>query len=146
MKTEIAFWDTSAIIPLYCNQAISRESRRIRQQFKQPVLWWGTHVEMHSGILRLLREGILTKKQSKKALEKWESLLSVALIVKPDDKVLRLAVSMTGDYGLRALDAFQLAAALVWCREKPRNRPFVSADVRLADAASDAGFDAIVLS
>ena len=145
MKTEIAFWDTSAIIPLYCNQVISPESRRIRRQFKQPVVWWGTHVEIHSGLRRLLLERVLTKKQSKKALEKWESLLSSALIVKPDDNVLRIAVSMTEEYGLRSLDAFQLAAALVWCREKPRNRPFVCADKRLADAAADAGFDAIIL-
>lgn len=145
MKTEIAFWDTSAIIPLYCNQVISPESRRIRRQSKQLVVWWGTHVEIHSGLRRLLRERILTKKQSKKALEKWEILLSSALIVKPDDNVLRIAVSMTEEHGLRSLDAFQLAAALVWCREKPRNRPFVCADKRLSDAATDAGFDAILL-
>jgi predicted nucleic acid-binding protein len=146
MKTEIAFWDTSAIIPLYCNQVSSPESRRVRRQFKQPVVWWGTHVEVHSGIGRLLREGFLTKKQSKKALEKWESLHSLALIAKPDDHVLRLAVSMTEKYGLRSLDAFQLAAALVWCKEKPKKRPFICADSRLGNAASDAGFGVVMLA
>jgi predicted nucleic acid-binding protein len=145
MKTEIAFWDTSAILPLYCNQAISPHSRRIRRRFRQPVVWWGTHLEVHSGINRLLREGLLTKKQSTKALEKWESLRSLALIVKPDDNVLKLAVSLTGKHALRTLDSFQLAAGLVWCKEKPRNRPFICADVRLGRAASDAGFHAISL-
>ena len=145
MKTEIAFWDTSAIIPLYCNQVVSPASRRIRRQFKQPVLWWGTYVEVHSGIGRLLREGFLTKKQSRKALEKWENLHSLALIVKPDDNVLRVAVSLTEKYALRALDAFQLAAALVWCKEKPTNRPFICADNRLGTAASDAEFEVVSL-
>lgn len=146
MKTEIAFWDTSAIIPLYCNQVTSTESRRIRRRFKQPVVWWGTHLEVHSGINRLLREGLLTKKQFKKALENWESLHSLAIVVKPDDNVLSLAVSLTGKHALRALDSFQLAAALIWCKEKPRNRPFVCADFRLGGAASDAGFDVISLT
>ena len=145
MKTEIAFWDTSAIIPLYCNQVTSSESRRVRRLFKQPVVWWGTHVEVHSGISRLLREGLLTKRQSKKALEKWESLHSVALIAKPDDNVLRLAVLMTEKYGLRSLAAFQLAAAFVWCKEKPNNRPFICADSRLGSAAADVGFDVVPL-
>lgn len=145
MKTEIAFWDTSAIIPLYCNQVPSPESRRIRRKFNQPVVWWGTHVEVYSGINRLLHERILSQKQSKKALEKWEALQEVSLIVRPDENVLRIAVFLTAGNGLRALDAFQLAAALIWCGERPRNRPFVCADKRLGDAASDAGFDVIAL-
>lgn len=136
MKTEIAFWDTSAIIPLYCNQVMSPESRRIRRTFKLPVVWWGTHVEVHSGLGRLLRDGLVTAKQFKKALEKWENLRSSALVVLPADNVLDLATSVTTRYDLRALDAFQLAAALVWCREKPRNRPFICADNRLAIAAA----------
>ena len=140
MSANVAFWDTSAIIPLYCNQAMSSESRRIRRRFKQPVVWWGTHVEIHSGINRLLRDGVLTERQSNRALEKWNNLRSLAFVVLPDDNVLKLAVSLTNRHNIRALDAFQLAAALRWCSEHPRNRPFVCADKRLGDAASDAGF------
>jgi len=44
------------------------------------------------------------------------------------------------------LDSFQLAAALVWCQEKPRRRPFVTADERLAKAAEKAGFSEILLT
>ena len=42
---------------------------------------------------------------------------------------------------LRAADAFQLAAALVWCKERPNRRLFVSFDNALADAAEAEGFD-----
>ncbi len=145
MRANVAFWDTSAIIPLYCHQVMSPEYRRIRRRFKQPVVWWGTHVEIHSGINRLFRDGVLTEKQSNKALEKWSSLRSTAFVVIPDDNVLKLAVSLTTVHNIRALDAFQLAAALIWCRERPRKRQFVCADKRLANAASEAGFDVIEL-
>jgi hypothetical protein len=42
---------------------------------------------------------------------------------------------------MRALDSFHLAAALAWCKERPRGRLFVCCDVRLADAAIKIGFD-----
>ena len=38
-------------------------------------------------------------------------------------------------------DAAQLAAALVWCRERPQRRPFICFDERLAKAAAAAGFE-----
>jgi hypothetical protein len=41
---------------------------------------------------------------------------------------------------LKALDAFQLAAALLWRNEKPRGRVFVCDDTDLAKAATKAGF------
>jgi len=41
---------------------------------------------------------------------------------------------------LRAADAFQLAAALIFCREQPQYLPFLTADQRLRDAASLEGF------
>ena len=145
MSANVSFWDTSAIIPLYCNQVMSAESRRIRRRFKQPVFWWGTHVEVHSGVNRLLRDGVLTEKQSNIALEKWNNLRSIGFVVLPDDNVLKLATLLTTKHNIRALDAFQLAGALVLCSERPRKRPFICADKRLGDAASDAGFDVVEL-
>lgn len=146
MPAEIAFWDTSAIIPLYCSQAITQESRRLRRRFKEQVVWWGTHVEVYSGINRLRRNGVLTDVQQQTALGKWNRLRSRARRIGPNDRVLSIAVSLTSEYNIRALDAFQLAAAIVWCSERPRNRPFVCADKRLSTAATDAGFHVIELA
>jgi hypothetical protein len=47
---------------------------------------------------------------------------------------------MPEQYGLRALDSFQLAAALAWCRERPRGRSFVCGDILLAQVAAQTGF------
>jgi predicted nucleic acid-binding protein len=41
---------------------------------------------------------------------------------------------------LRAADALQLAAALIWCEEQPHGETFVSLDDRLRGAASKEGF------
>ncbi len=146
MKTEAAFWDTSAIIPLYCNQVMSSGSRGIRQRFSALTVWWGTHVEVHSALNRLSREGVQTELQTKSASEKWARLRSSARIIQPDDNILRIAASLTADNGIKALDAFQLSAALVWCRERPRKRPFVCADKQLGEAASEAGFEVVLIA
>ena len=146
MRTKAAFWDTSAIVPLYCNQVMSSGSRGIRQRFSSLAVWWGTHVEIHSALNRLSREGVQTKLQTRSAFEKWARLRSSARIIQPDDDILSIAASLTNESGIRALDAFQLAAALVWCNERPRNRPFICADKRLGEAASNAGFDLVLLA
>jgi predicted nucleic acid-binding protein len=44
-------------------------------------------------------------------------------------------------HALRAADAFQLAAALLWSRGKTTGREFVSFDDRLREAAVREGFD-----
>jgi len=44
---------------------------------------------------------------------------------------------------LRAADVLQLASAMVWCNEQPRNRSFITLDDRLATAATSAGFQVI---
>jgi hypothetical protein len=56
------------------------------------------------------------------------------------DKMRLIAEDLPDTYGLRALDSFQLAAALVWCKEKPKGRLFICDDERLIEAAIKAGF------
>jgi predicted nucleic acid-binding protein len=146
MKTEIAFWDTSAILPLCCSQIFTRQSKKWLRKHPKIVVWWGTSVEINSGLARLKRNGDLTEKETIKASRLWEKLRKTARIVSPVERVLELANDLPENYGLRALDSFQLAAALVWCQEKPRRRPFVTADERLAKAAEKAGFSEILLS
>lgn len=80
------------------------------------------------------------------ALRQWEKFLGQTHEVKEISRLLSIAVDLPEKYGLRSLDAFQLAAALVWCKEKPKNRPFICADSRLGDTANDAGFDVIKLA
>jgi len=50
------------------------------------------------------------------------------------------ALRVLDAYPLRAADALQLAAALIWCDQKPTRRIFISSDIRLCEAATQVGF------
>lgn len=145
MRTDSAFWDTSAIIPLCVRQDTTPEARRVGRIYLKRIIWTGTKVEIHSSLSRLKRTGALDSKNNKVALRQWEKFLGPAHEVKEIANLHSIAVGLPEKYGLRSLDSFQLAAALVWCKEKPRNRPFVCADGRLGDAATDVGFDMVSL-
>jgi predicted nucleic acid-binding protein len=146
MKTEIAFWDTSAILPLCCSQIFTTQSRKFYRKYPKTVVWWGTSVEINSGLARLKRNGHLSKKEVIKSLQIWEKFRKNSRIVQPIEKIVLLADSLPEQYELRAMDSFQMAAALVWCQEKPRHRPFITADERLAKAVEKAGFAPIFLN
>ena len=97
-------------------------------------------MEARSAFARLVREGDLTSSQRATAVKLLNQLRRSWDEILPTESVRVLAQSLPDDYSLRAGDAWQLAAALVWCRERPRRRPFVCLDKRLAKAASDTGF------
>lgn len=142
-KVNIGFWDTSAIVPLCCQQNLSQSVRKLWRETARVVVWWGTTVEVRSAISRLHSEGVITLKGRQQALARLEVLRQEWYEITPSEQVRRLAEDLPDSYGLRALDSFQLAAALVWCREKPRNRTFVCDDARLAQAAEAVGFSVV---
>jgi predicted nucleic acid-binding protein len=124
----------------------STQSKKWQRKYPKIVIWWGTSVEINSGLARLKRNNALTDKEVVKALQFWEKIRKSSRIVEPVERVVLLANTLPDTYQLRALDSFQLAAALVWCQERPRHRPFITADERLAKAAEKAGFTVILLS
>jgi predicted nucleic acid-binding protein len=143
LKIERAFWDTSAIVPLCCQQDMSQEIRRLARRIRRVGAWWGTTVEAHSAFSRLVRDGKLTGRGLQHAIARLKVHRASWVEVLPSDRLRELAERLPEQLGLRALDSFQLAAALVWCKEQPRGRLFVCCDARLADAATRAGFDVV---
>ena len=142
-KASIGFWDTSVIVPLCCQQNLSQTVRKLWRETDHVVVWWGTTVEVRSAISRLHRGGVITVKGRQQALARLELLRREWYEITPSEQARRLAEDLPDTYGLRALDSFQLAAALVWCREKPRNRTFVCDDARLAASAEAVGFTVV---
>jgi hypothetical protein len=138
-----AFWDTSAIVPLCCQQKLSQSMRKRWRETARVVVWWGTSVEVRSAVSRLHSEGVLTVKGRQHALARMEVLRQEWREMMAGDKVRSLAEGLPDAYGLRALDSFQLAAALVWCNERPKNRVFVCDDSRLSLAAQTVGFNVV---
>ena len=142
-RVEGAFWDTSAIVPLCCQQNLSQIMRKRWRETSRVVVWWGTSVEARSAIGRLHSEGFITVKGRQQALARLGVLRQGWREMMPSDKVRSLAEGLPDAYGLRALDSFQLAAALVWCNEKPKNRVFVCDDSKLSVAAQTVGFTVV---
>ena len=114
--------------------------RALFRRFGKPVVWWGTTVEVLSALTRLREEGQLSLRELTAGIRRWEQLETIVREVTPTEQVRRLARALPMTYRIRTLDAFQLAAALAWTQERPRQRPFVCLDKRLAQAAVQAGF------
>lgn len=136
----MAFWDASAIVPLCCSQPATAQGQRLRRELKRMVVWWGTPLEARSAFARLVREGKLTAAQRATAVRLLAQLRIAWDEVLPTEKARSLAEDLPDSHDIRAADAAQLAAALVWCRERPKQRPLVCFDERLRTAAASLGF------
>lgn len=141
----IAFWDTSGIVQLCCLQAQSAHARQVARMYARQVVWWATAVEAISAFHRLIREGHVTAKEGRQASDRLEYLRQRWNEVQPTEDVRHRAERLLAARKLRAADALQLAAALVWCANRPRGRSFICADGDLSDAAEGEGFTTITL-
>jgi len=139
MNTNLAFWDTSAIVPLCCFQAKSQELRRIRRKF-EIVAWWASSIEAQSALNRLTRENVISQNALTQSIKRLEILKDTWREIIPTEKVRELSVNLIKTQNLRTLDALQLSAALVWCFEKPKGRVFVCCDDKLSESARKIGF------
>ena len=134
------FWDASALVPLILREASTAAMRSLYQADPQIVDWWGTRVECSSAIVRRAREGQLDGASETLARGRLRLLLDVAEEVAPSEDVRDRAERALAVHPLRAADALQLGAALVWARDRTRDREFVSLDGRLREAAQREGF------
>lgn len=140
-----AFWDTSGIVPLCCLQPQTAQARRTARLYARQVTWWATSVEAISSFNRLYREAALTGTGRQQALARLDYLRRRWNEVEPSDEVRHGAERLLGVHRLRAADALQLSAALVWCGGTARGRHFIGADGDLTAAAEAEGFVVIRL-
>ena len=136
----MSFWDTSALVPLCRNEDRSPLARKLWFKFSDHKVWRESVVEVASTLARLEREGNLTETSRTKAETRLTQIEKDWSIIEPTDRQIELARTFPSIFGLKALDSLQLAAALVWCKEFPKNKNFVAADVKLLKAAEAAGF------
>ena len=107
----MAFWDSSAIVPLCCAQSGTAQGRRLLAELGRIVAWWGTPVEARSAFARLVRDGHLTSAQRATAVKLLSQLRRSWDEILPTEAVRAIAESLPDDNGLHAGDAWQLAAA-----------------------------------
>ena len=134
------FWDSSALVPLL----VTEETTNLRQGEYNidpwAVVWFGTLAEIESSLVRRQRDGQLSVSGEAAARKRLSEITVQWTEVIPTNEVRARAIRLLRVHTLRAADAFQLAAALVFCREQPQHLPFLTADQRLRTAASLEGF------
>lgn len=124
-------------MPLIINEAASSALHRLAAKDPAIIVWWGTTVELMSGLSRLEREGVPAGFITD-AAARLDSLSPEWLEVEPLDGVRRGARRLLRTHALRAGDALHLAAALL-VAEGHTLLEFVCLDRRLCVAAEREG-------
>ncbi len=137
------FWDSSAVVPLLIQEPETTRVKRLAEDDPAIAVWWATRTECVSAIARLRRAATLDApdevRTKRLLLQLSASWTEIAPAQRLRDRVERLL----SVHAIRAADAFQLAAALVWSRGRTTGRGFVSFDDRLRAAAAREGFDVL---
>ncbi len=136
----MSFWDSSGLVPLCTSEARSILAGRLWKQFSEKFVWWETSVEIYSALARLERENKISAQKRLKAEQRLEILEKVWTEIQLEPRIKELARTFPANHGLKAANSLQLAAALVRCREIPKNKDFVSGDAKLLKVAEDVGF------
>jgi len=136
----VRFWDTSAVVPLCVLEPVTVRMRRLTRADPSLLVWWATRTECISALERRAREGAIGIPDLRRSRDVLEALTSAWSEVLPSDRLRERAERILGVHPLRAADALQLAAALVWSRGRTPGLELVSLDDRLRAAAGREGF------
>lgn len=134
------FWDTSAIVPLCVQEPTSALVKAVLIGDEAMVVWWGTRTECLSALVRQVREGNLTPLDERNARYVLHTLAQSWVEIQPSEALRGTAERLVAVHPLRAADALQLAAALLWCQGASTRQGFVTFDRRLREAGYREGF------
>lgn len=135
------FWDSSAVVPLVIRQEASLRVDRWWTDDARIALWTLTPVEITWAIWRRVREGAMSESDASVAETRVQELADASYTVTDIEAVKALARRLLRVHPLRAADALQLGAALLWAGGKPAGKTLLTFDERLAASARREGFD-----
>ncbi len=134
------FWDTSAVVPLCVIEPATPRVRHLAEADPSLVVWWVTRTECISALARRRRDGHLSAQAEQHARRALATLAAEWSEVLPSEPLRLRSERLLAVHPLRAADALQLAAALLWSRGDTATHSVVSFDDRLRDAARREGF------
>lgn len=134
------FWDSSALASLLFDEPGTALAMERLEADPEVAVWWGTPVECASAAERRARDGSITEASRTHALERLTALRTAWTEVEPTPEVRTQALRLLRIHPLRAADALQLAAALIWAAHDPTGLAFYTYDDRLRTAAAKEGF------
>jgi len=133
------FWDSSAVVPLLVQEAMTSTVTEILSNDRQMHVWWATEVECVSSLSRLEREKVPSS-TIEAALDRLSSFREDWNEIGAGTRLRETAKRLLRVHALRAADALQLAAASALAEGDPASVTIVCLDDRLRDAARREGF------
>jgi uncharacterized protein len=136
----VRFWDSSAILAVLGSEDRGRDLAAALEEDPAGLIWLLTPVEVRSGLARGVRSGAIDAAEREFLWEDFDRIRRAFLEVDAILKVRQAAQRLLDTHPLRSGDALQLAAAIVGAEGHPETLPFVTLDLRLAEAAAREGF------
>lgn len=110
------------------------------QRDPEVAFWWGAPLECGEALLAAHRKERISAGDLQKARSVIDHLRARAFEVQPTEEVRARTLRILSVHVLKAAAALELAAALIWCRERTHGVAFVSLHPPLRLAAALEGF------
>jgi predicted nucleic acid-binding protein len=139
----LRFWDSSALLALAVREPGSGDSGKIEpllQRDPDVAFWWGAPLECGEALLAAQRRERISPTDLQKARDVIDHLRARAFEIQPTEELRARALRILSVHPLGAAAALELAAALIWCRERTHGAAFVSLHSPLRLAAAMEGF------
>jgi predicted nucleic acid-binding protein len=130
----ITYFDTSSLLKFIIKEIGSEENLNIWNFSDEKVCSQLTRTEMHSALMRKVREGSISASAMRARLNAMDKLFADVVLVDITSEVIDASCELVKELPLKSADAIHLATALM-----VRADLFSSSDKRLCAAASESG-------
>ena len=130
----ITYFDTSSLLKFIIKEIGSEENLNIWNFSDEKVCSQLTRTEMHSALMRKVREGSISASAMRARLNAMDKLFADVVLVDITSEVIDASCELVNELPLKSADAIHLATALM-----VRADLFSSSDKKLCAAASESG-------
>ena len=130
----ITYFDTSSLLKFIIKEIGSEENLNIWNFSDEKVCSQLTRTEMHSALMRKVREGSISASAMRARLDAMDKLFADVVLVDITSEVIDASCELVKELPLKSAEAIHLATALM-----VRADLFSSSDKRLCAAASESG-------
>jgi predicted nucleic acid-binding protein len=130
----ITYFDTSSLLKFIIKEIGSEENLNIWNFSDEKVCSQLTRTEMHSALMRKVREGSISASAMRARLNAMNKLFADVVLVDITSEVIDASCELVKELPLKSADAIHLATALM-----VRADLFSSSDKKLCAAASESG-------
>ena len=130
----ITYFDTSSLLKFVIKEIGSEENLNIWNLSDEKVCSQLTRTEMHSALMRKVREGSISASAMRTRLDAMDKLFADVVLVDITSDVIDASCELVKELPLKSADAIHLATALM-----VRADLFSSSDKKLCAAASESG-------